>query len=124
MVNKDDKPAKDAIARNFMNFELSGIHFDVDEKVRDYISKKLHRLEFAAGYIIDLLFKIKKEKKGFDIEATVNLKWGNSGHVSVDGFDVYEAIDKLFDKLELKIKKEKTKIQDHKSTKEPSSIEE
>jgi putative sigma-54 modulation protein len=114
MSGKDEKPGKDNIAKGFMNFELTGIHMDVNEKIRDYFSKKLHRLEFASGYIIDLLFKIIKEKKGFTLESNFNLKWGNSGHVSVECFEILEGVDDLFDKIELKIKKEKTKIQDHK----------
>jgi ribosome-associated translation inhibitor RaiA len=32
----------------------------------------------------------------------------------VKSFDIFEGIDKLFDKLELKVLKEKNKIQDHK----------
>ncbi len=114
-MNKDDRPGKDGTTKGFMNFELSGIHVDIDDNIRSYFSKKLHRLEFASGYIIDLIFKIRKEKKGYTIESTFNLKWGNSGFVSVDCFDILEGVDKLFDKIELKIKKEKTKIQDHKS---------
>jgi putative sigma-54 modulation protein len=115
MNNKDDKPGKDDIAKGFLNFELTGIHIDVDDNIRNYFSKKLHRLEFAAGYIIDLLFKIRKEKKGYKLESTFNLKWGNSGHVSVDCFEINEGVDKLFDTIELKIKKEKAKIQNHKA---------
>jgi putative sigma-54 modulation protein len=118
MMNKDDKAGKDNSTKGFMNFELSGIHVDIDHNIREYFSKKLHRLEFASGYIIDLLFKVRKEKKGFTLESTFNLKWGNSGHVSVDCFEIHEGVDKLFDKIELKIKKEKTKIQDHKSKEE------
>ena len=32
----------------------------------------------------------------------------------MQSFDIFEGIDKLFDKLELKVVKEKKKIQDHK----------
>jgi ribosome-associated translation inhibitor RaiA len=32
----------------------------------------------------------------------------------VKNFDIFEGIDKLFDKLELKVVKEKNKVQDHK----------
>ncbi len=97
-----------------MNFELSGIHMDITEDMRNYLNKKLPRLDFATEHIIDLLFKFIKEKHGYKIESTVNLSWGTSAYIHVDGFDIYESIDKLFDKMELKIKKEKNKIQDHK----------
>ena len=96
-----------------MNLELSGIHLDITDDIRNYFNKKLPRLEFATNYIIDLLFKLIKEKHGFKLESTINFKWGTSAHIHVDGFDIYESIDKLFDKIELKIKKEKNKVQHH-----------
>lgn len=99
-----------------MNFELSGIHMDITEDIRNYLNKKLPRLEFATEYIIDLIFKIIKEKHGFKVEANVNLSWGTSAQLHVDGFDVYESLDKLVDKIELKIKKEKNKVKDHKGS--------
>lgn len=116
MVNKrvnrkKNYESKDRVSSRFMNLELTGIHLDITDDIRNYFNKKLHRLEFAAGYLIDLLFKIIKEKHGFQIEATINFKWGSSAHIHVAGFEIYESIDKLFDKIELKVKKEKNKVQ-------------
>jgi len=34
--------------------------------------------------------------------------------VGEEGFDILEGIDKLFDKMELKISKEKKRVQEHK----------
>jgi len=99
-----------------MNLEITGIHFNVSDEIRQAIEKKLSRLEFAQSFIIDLLFKLIKENRAYKAEVTINFRWGSSAHISVDGFDVYEELDKLFDKIEAKIKKEKSKIQDHKST--------
>lgn len=110
---KKTDESKEFNARGFMNLELTGIHMDITDDIRDYLNKKLHRLEFAANYLIDLLFKIIKEKHGFKLESTINFKWGSSAHIHVDGFDIYESIDKLFDKLEIKVKKEKDKVQHH-----------
>ena len=96
-----------------MNLELTGVHIDITDEVRDYFSKKMQRLDFARTYIIDLLFKVIKEKHGMKVESTINFKWGTSAHVSVDSFDIFEAIDALFDKIEKKVKKEKDKVQHH-----------
>ena len=104
---------KNHIEGEFMNLDITGIHLDITDGMRNYINKKLHRLEFATNYIIDLLFRLIKEKHGYKIETTINLKWGTSAHVHVDGFDIYESIDKLFDKIEAKVKKEKNKVQQH-----------
>lgn len=96
-----------------MNIEITGIHFNVTDAIRDTIDKGLERLEFAKTNIIDLLFKLIKENRMYKVEVTINFRWGSSAHISVDGFDVYEELDKLFDKIESKVKKEKNKIQGH-----------
>jgi putative sigma-54 modulation protein len=96
-----------------MNLEISAIHFDVDDEIRQHVDKKIHRLDFAKEYIIDLIFKFIKEKSNFKLEANVNFRWGNSAHVEIESFDVQEGIDKLVTKIEQKINKEKSKIQKH-----------
>ena len=97
-----------------MNIDIKGVHVEITEKIQDYIDKKLHRLDFVAEHIIDLLLFLNQEGSQYSLEATVNFRWGNSNHMRVMSFDIFEGIDKLFDKLELKVLKEKNKIQDHK----------
>ncbi len=96
-----------------MDFEIKGIHLEVSERMRSYIEKKMQRLEFAKNLIVDLLFRLVKENNRFKCEATINFRWGNSSHIEVDCFDIFEGIDKLFDKMEVKINREKSKIQEH-----------
>ncbi len=55
------------------------------------------------------------------VEATVNFRWSVSTHVGVKAYDLYKGIDELFDKLEAKIEKEKTKIKEHHHKKEPAT---
>ncbi|MBA7714470.1 Ribosome hibernation promoting factor [subsurface metagenome] len=97
-----------------MNIEVKAVHFEVSEQIRTYIDKKLPRLYFAREHLVDLLFTLTQERRGFRIEVNINFRWGTSNHVRVDSFDIFEGIDKLFDKMECKINKEKKKIQDHK----------
>jgi putative sigma-54 modulation protein len=97
-----------------MNIEIKGVHVEITDKMRDYIDKKLHRLEFVAEHIIDLLVFVSQEKSQYNLEANINFRWGNSNHMRAKSFDIFEGIDKLFDKVELKVLKEKNKIQDHK----------
>lgn len=98
-----------------MNIEIKGIHVEITDKMRDYIDKKLHRLEFVAEHIIDLLVFVSQEKRRYNLEANINFRWGNSNHMRAKSFDIFEGIDKLFDKVEMKVLKEKNKIQDHKA---------
>jgi putative sigma-54 modulation protein len=98
-----------------MNTEIKGVHVEITDAMREYVDKKMHRLDFAREHLVDLLFSFAQEKKGqYKAEVNINFRWGNSTHVGVDAFDIFEGIDKLFDKMELKIIKEKKKIQDHK----------
>jgi putative sigma-54 modulation protein len=96
-----------------MNTEIKGIHLEVNDHIKGYIDKKMPRLEFAKDLIVDFLMSLSKEKSQYKLEATINFRWASSVHVHADGFDLYQAIDALFDKLEAKIVKEKSKIKEH-----------
>jgi len=97
-----------------MNTEIKGVHVEITDQIRDFVDKKMQRLEFAKEYLIDLLFHFSQEKSLYKLEANINFRWGHSIHVGEEGFDILEGIDKLFDKMELKISKEKKNVQEHK----------
>jgi len=94
-----------------MNTDIKSVHFTMNDDVRDYLNKKIERIHNAENMIVDLMVTIKKEKD-FDAEATVNFRWGVSVHVKETDFDITSAIDKMMDKLELKITKEKEKVKE------------
>jgi putative sigma-54 modulation protein len=94
-----------------MNTDIKSVHFTLSDDVRDYLNKKIERIHNAENMIVDLIITIKKEKD-FDAEATVNFRWGVSVHVKEADFDITAAIDKMMDKLESKIIKEKEKVKE------------
>ena len=96
-----------------MNTEIKGIHFEISERISTYVDKKLHRLDFAKDLIVDFLMNLTREKSLYKLEATINFRWGTSTHVGVENFNLYKGIDELFDKIEGKIEKEKSKVQTH-----------
>ena len=97
-----------------MNIDIKGVHVEITDKIREYFDKKLPRLDFVSEHIIDLLVILTQEGSQYSLEATINFRWGNSNHMRVKSFEISEGVDRLFDKLELKVLKEKNKIQDHK----------
>jgi putative sigma-54 modulation protein len=107
-----------------MNTEIKGIHLEVNDRIRNYMDKKLQRLDFAKDLIVDCLLSLAKGKSLYTFEATVNFRWGTSVHVGVNGFDLYQGIDSLFDKLEAKIEKEKSKIKEHRKKEAARTAEE
>jgi putative sigma-54 modulation protein len=94
-----------------MNLDIKAVHFSMHDDAKEYLNKKIDRLKNAENMIVDLLITIKKEKD-FNVEATVNFRWGVSIHVADEDFDLTKAIDKMIDKLEVKITKEKEKMKE------------
>ena len=98
-----------------MTVEIKGVHFEIEDGTREYIQKKLDRLEFAKDLLLELPITITKGKKdGYEVEANLHFRWGASAHVGVKGYEILESIDSLFDKLDAKVSREKKKIQEHK----------
>ena len=94
-----------------MNIEIKAVHFTMQDDVKEYLDKKISRIHNAENMIVDLLVTVTKEKD-FDAEATVNFRWGVSIHVRENEFELIPAIDKMMDKLEIKITKEKEKVKE------------
>jgi putative sigma-54 modulation protein len=97
-----------------MNFEIRSVHYNLSDRERKLIEKKIHRIDFIKEKIINIVFSIIKEKKDFKLEVSIYFQWGTSAYLHVRDFNVLEGVDKLFKKMEVKISKEKEKIQEHK----------
>jgi len=94
-----------------MNTDIKALHFNLQDDAKDYLNKKLERIHNAENMIVDLIVTLKKEKD-YEVEATVNFRWGVSVHVKENEFELFAAIDKMTDKLSAKIKKEKEKVKE------------
>jgi putative sigma-54 modulation protein len=94
-----------------MNTDIKAVHFSLRDDTREYLEKKIERIRNAEKMIVDLLFTLTKEKK-FSAEVKVNLRWGVTIHLKEKDFELNPAIDKLMDKLDAKISKEKEKIKE------------
>ncbi|MDR1949030.1 MAG: ribosome-associated translation inhibitor RaiA [Spirochaetaceae bacterium] len=94
-----------------MNTEIKAVHFTLRDDTKTYLDRKIARIHNAENMIVDLLVTLTKDKD-FAAEATVNFRWGVSIHVKEHDFDLTPAIDKLMDKLDAKITKEKEKAKD------------
>jgi len=94
-----------------MNTEIKAVHFSLSPETREYLEKKIARLHNAENMIVDLLFTLTKEKN-FSAEVKVNLRWGVTIFQKEEDFELNAAIDKLIDKLDAKIVKEKEKVKE------------
>jgi putative sigma-54 modulation protein len=94
-----------------MNTDIKAVHFTLRDETREYLDKKIARIHNAENMIIDFLITLTKDKD-FSAEATVNFRWGVSIHVKEHDFELNPAVDKMMDKLEQKITKEKEKVKE------------
>jgi putative sigma-54 modulation protein len=97
-----------------MTVNVKGVHYNVSENTNEYIEKRLEKLEFVEDLIVDLHLIITKGTKGFfTVEANVHFRWGQNSHLKVEERELFKAIDEIFDKLHIKVSKEKEKIKQH-----------
>jgi putative sigma-54 modulation protein len=93
-----------------VNIDIKAVHFTLKDADKDYLNRKISsRLTNIESMVIDLLFTLTKDKD-YTAEAKVNFRWAVSVHVKDNDFDLHAAIDKLMDKLDAKITKEKEKM--------------
>lgn len=93
-----------------MMISIRGEHLEVTEALRDYVDKKLNRLEryFEAPLTSDVQVKLSVVKGLQAIEVSIPLT-GVLLRAEERNNDMYASIDLVVDKLERQIRKHKTK---------------
>ena len=92
-----------------MNIVITGKELKATEAIKEYVGKKLERIErYFEGEEINVSVKIKAEKNSQIAEMQVNVK-GYSIRAVTETKDLYASIDKNIDILEGQIRKIKTK---------------
>jgi len=94
-----------------MNTEIKAVHFTLRDETREYLEKKIDRIPNAENMIVDILFTLTKEKD-FSAEVKVNFRWGVTIFLKEHDFELEAAINKLLDKLDARISKEKEKVKE------------
>ena len=92
-----------------MNIVITGKELKATDAIKDYVEKKLERIErYFEGEEINASVKIKSEREMQIAEMQVNVK-GYSIRAVTETKDLYASIDKNIDILEGQIRKIKTK---------------
>lgn len=94
-----------------MIYNVRGQHFQVTEALRDYVEKKLSRLEryFETPVASEINVTLSVTKGQHTVEVTIPLV-GVMLRAEEKSADMYASIDVVVDKLERQIRKHKTKI--------------
>ncbi|HPE92914.1 MAG: HPF/RaiA family ribosome-associated protein [Sphaerochaeta sp.] len=98
-----------------MNLTVRGIRYNPSDETREFLDKKLQKLQFAEGYLhdLDIVMTRETEGQGFHLDAKLHFSWGTIKMVSYDCYELYEGIELLTDKIEATARKEKSKIKEH-----------
>ena len=99
-----------------MNLTISGHHLEVTPALRNYVMEKLQRVLRHFDQVIDvkvLLSVHNESEKDKRQRAVCNVRVkGNDLYAGSSHFDLYAAVDELIDKLDRKVVKHKTRLQE------------
>ena len=94
----------------YMNITVNSVGFTMDQDQTDLVNKKLERIKYAEDLIVSGAVKVKEDKKYY-FDTTLSFRWGATAHVEADDYEFATCLNKMIDMLDLKIKKEKDKVQ-------------
>ena len=98
-----------------MNITIKSVHFNADDLTKEHLEERLQKIDFAADKIVDMDFTLTRERdRQFELEAKIHFRWGKKSVVKTESFDLNQGIHELVDKLDLKVRKEVEKVQEHK----------
>lgn len=95
-----------------MQLNLTGHHVEITDALRQYVQKKLERVERHFDKVSNTHVILSVDSVRHKAEATVNMS-GNNIFAEHTEADMYAAIDGLMDKLDRQVTKYKQKVKDH-----------
>ena len=95
-----------------MQLNLTGHHVEITDALREYVQKKLERVERHFDKVSNTHVILSVESLRHKAEATVNMSGNNIFAESTED-DMYAAIDTLIDKLDRQVLKHKGKFKQH-----------
>ncbi|MDK4681029.1 ribosome-associated translation inhibitor RaiA [Kingella negevensis] len=93
-----------------MNLKITGLHFDVTEAIRNYVTEKVERSVRHHDGVISVTVTLSVEKVQNKAAAQVHLA-GKDIHIEAVEADMYAAIDVLVDKVDRALVQHKEKNQ-------------
>lgn len=98
-----------------MNFQLTGIHLEVTDTIREYVNKKIGKIVKNLDDVISISITLSVEKIMQKVEVNLELA-GKQLRIESAENDLYAAIDIASDKLSRVLVKHKEKQTNHRTT--------
>ena len=95
-----------------MQISITGRHIEITEPIKDYVEKKMLRLEKHFNHILDVRVTLAIEKHRQIAEVNIDAN-GLKIASTEETTDIYASIDNIVDKLERKLNRYKERITKH-----------
>ncbi|MGE0198235.1 MAG: ribosome-associated translation inhibitor RaiA [Simkaniaceae bacterium] len=94
------------------NVAVISKHIEITKPIRDYIDEKIAKIEVITNHIIDVHVRLDVQKLNHSVDIVVKF---SHFRVNVKAIteNMYSALDKAFERLYTKLRKWKSRIQDH-----------
>ena len=94
------------------NIAVTGKNIEITKPIRDYVDEKIAKIEMITNHIIDIHVRLDVQKLNHVVD--IILKFSHfKVNVRANTENMYSAIDKAFERLYTKLRKWKSRIQDH-----------
>ncbi len=88
-------------------------NFTVSQEIKNYLLKRIEKLNYFKNHIDKITFHLNSEKLIYIISATLSIKKIGIYKFEAKADEMYTAIDMIVHKMDIKINREKSKIQQH-----------
>jgi|SRR5690606_22731222 putative sigma-54 modulation protein len=95
-----------------MQIQVTGHHMDVTPALRDYAVSKMDRIVRVFDQVTSAHLVLSVDKLVHKVECQLNVP-GKQLFADAEAPDMYAAIDALIDRMEMQIRKYKSKLTDH-----------
>lgn len=106
-----------------MDVRISGKNIEITDAIRDYVEKRLNRLDKYLSKVVDAHVTLYVEKIEHVAVVTIQ-KSRLTVHGEERGEDLYACIDKVVDKLVTQLRRHKDRIKNHNSRRRDRSRDE
>ncbi len=96
-----------------MQLSITGRKLEVTPALKDYIQKKIEKIRYFFDHIIDVKVTLDVEKIYHVVDVSIHSD-GKTFNLNSKTEDMYESIDKVFDKVERQVRKVKEKYTNRK----------
>lgn len=99
-----------------MNLIVRGVNYTPSEETKDFLNKKIQKLDFANDYIHDLELVMTRltTGQGYHVDSHLHFAWGTRKTIGTDCYELYDGILASIDKIAKVARREKGKITDNK----------